>query len=144
MLNLNDDIVGIIVKVFLGVITSCFAVEITPIKINPISWFCKRISKNVNKERDEKIDNIEKTLKEHIEQNDKYEALSARTNIIRFAEDLKMKKIPSEEHFDIILDDINFYEAYCTKHPEFPNNKCVLAIKFIKESYEKYYLNNVS
>lgn len=129
-------------KVAGAIIAACFTIEITPIKINPVSWFCKRIARNVNEERDKQITEISRKLDEHISLNDKYEALTARTNVIRFSEDLKVKKIPSEEHFDIILEDIDFYEKYCAAHPDFPNNKCNMAIKLIKDSYQKYYLHH--
>jgi len=134
------DWTDLITKAFLTICTTCFAIEITPIKINPITWFCKRISNNINKERDDKINDIAKKLDEHIDLNKQYEALAARTNVIRFSEELKMKRIPSEEAFDIIIEDINFYEKYCADHKDFKNNKCNMAIAFIKDSYKKYYL----
>ena len=37
---------------------------------------------------------------------------------------------------------IDGYERFCEKHPEYPNNKAVMAIKNVKEVYQKAYQNN--
>jgi len=138
----NIDWMNLAIKVFLGIVTSCFALEITPIKLNPVSWFCRRIANNVNKDRDQKLSEIERKLDEHIKHNKNTEAISSRTNIIRFAEDLKYKKIPSQEHFNIIMEDVDFYEKYCATHTDFPNNKCTTAINFIKKMYKMNYFHD--
>ena len=46
-----------------------------------------------------------------------------------------MGKKHSKEHFDEILFDIDAYEQYCSTHPDYKNNKAVLAIGTIKEVY---------
>lgn len=43
----------------------------------------------------------------------------------------------TKEHFDQILDDVTRYEKFCAEHPEYENNKAVMAIENIKRVYQK-------
>ena len=63
--------------------------------------------------------------------------ISCRYRILRFDDEIRHDEKHSKEHFDQILDDITEYEKYCTKNPDFKNNKADLAIKNIKRIYQK-------
>jgi hypothetical protein len=98
-------------------------VQVAPVKINPWSRLAKAIGRALNTEV---IDEIRKN-----------EAGNARYRIIRFDDEVRHKTRHTEEHFNQIIDDIDMYEAYCTKHPDYENNKARLAIRNIKDTYTK-------
>ncbi len=60
-----------------------------------------------------------------------------RYRILRFNDEILHDVKHSKEHFDQVLDDITEYEQYCENHPEYENNKAVLAIENIKRIYQK-------
>ena len=64
-------------------------------------------------------------------------ATTARVRILRCSDEITRGVRHSKEYFDQTLDDINDYNHYCDKHPEFKNSKAGLAIKNIERVYEK-------
>jgi hypothetical protein len=98
-------------------------VQVAPIKVNPWSRLARAIGRALNTEV---IDEIRRN-----------EAGNARYRIIRFDDEVRHKTRHTEEHFNQIIDDIDMYEAYCTKHPDYENNKARLAIGNIKDTYTK-------
>jgi len=68
---------------------------------------------------------------------DKNEAIAARVRILHFSDEVMRKVKHSHESFDQALEDIDVYEDYCEKHPEFKNNKTVLSTQRIKSIYDK-------
>lgn len=60
-----------------------------------------------------------------------------RNRILLFGDEARRGVKHSEEHFNQVLEDITDYELYCSKHPEFPNEKAVITCRRIKEIYEK-------
>ena len=95
------------------------------------------IGKVLNKNLDDKISKIEDLLKQHIEEEEFYKVTSARKRILRFSDDLIQGIEHTEEYFEDILSDIDFYEKYCNSHPNYANNKAVLSIASIKEYYSR-------
>ena len=71
----------------------------------------------------EKIDKLTVLVQEISERVDHSSATSARTRIMRF------------EYFQQTLEEIDTYEGYCAKHPDFKNNACGLAIEHIRRVY---------
>ena len=69
-------------------------------------------------------------------------ATTARYRILRFNDELLHGAHHSQEHFDQVLGDITSYESYCAEHPEYENNKAVLAIQHIKRIYQKCITDN--
>lgn len=65
------------------------------------------------------------------------EATTCRYRILHFNDEVLHGARHTKEHFDQILDDITRYERYCDEHPEYENNKAVLAIGNIKRVYQK-------
>ena len=65
------------------------------------------------------------------------EATTCRYRILRFNDEILHDQRHSKEHFDQILDDVTRYEKFCRDHPEYENNKAILAIENIKRVYKK-------
>ena len=57
-------------------------------------------------------------------------------------ETIEIKRIETKQVTVKIVGDIDKYEAYCNDHPEYPNNKAVMAIHNIKAKYEEHMENN--
>lgn len=126
-------------------------VQITPIKVNPWSAVGKiirngmrAIGKSMNKDVMDKLESVQKELKDLGEKHNKLErrmdkddADECRTRILRFADELRRDVKHSEEFFNQILDDISDYERYCAEHPEYKNSKAVNAIAEIDKVYQK-------
>lgn len=88
-------------------------------------------------ELSKKIDGLSNELKAHIEANEMSEAKQARVRILRFADECRREELHSKEFFDSVLEDIDLYERYSARHPDFPNNKTVASTKIIKDLYDK-------
>lgn len=86
-----------------------------------------------------KVDDRLTTVEENIDRNN---AITARVRIIRFNDELLEHKDHSKESFDQCLSDIDTYEDYCEKHPEFSNNKTVLSVENILRIYKELEANN--
>ena len=73
-------------------------------------------------------------LADKVEEN---EATNARSKILSFNSDLlKNDEIThTREEFIDVLYMIDKYERYCRDHPNYQNNRAVLAIKNIKKTY---------
>lgn len=83
----------------------------------------------------EKIDKLTEMVKEVSDRVDSTSATNARTRVLRFDDELINGVHHSREYFQQTLEEIDTYEAYCQKHPEFKNNACVLAIEHIRRVY---------
>ena len=59
----------------------------------------------------------------------------ARTQILRFADEMYQGQKHTKEHFDEILAQITYYQKYCEEHPSFENNRTDLAQKHIQHVY---------
>ena len=117
-------------------------VQIAPIKLNPWTWIARAIGRAINEEVIQKVDKLEKDLKEQKEYTERQTAKGCRIRILRFGDEILHGVYHSKEHFDQILLDISKYEHYCDDHPEFPNGKAVATIKQIKNTYQKCLENN--
>lgn len=78
----------------------------------------------------DKMDNLSKSNGEGM-------AYTWRYRILRFNDEIVQGNRHTKEHFDQILEDIDNYEKFCKNNPEFPNNKAVLAVKNIKDIYDR-------
>ena len=83
----------------------------------------------------EKIDKLTAMVKEVSDRVDSSSATNARTRVLRFDDELINGVHHSREYFQQTLEEIDTYETYCQKHPEFKNNACVLAIEHIRRVY---------
>lgn len=134
MEKLMDLTVGQIVGGIAGVIAilSIF-IEIIPVKISPISALLKWVGERTNKELMEKVCALEVKVG-GLEQSD---AVDCRVRILTFADEIRRKERHSKETFDQVLSDIDTYERYCDKHPDFMNHKTVAAKSKILEVYSE-------
>lgn len=73
---------------------------------------------------------------------DKENADDARRNILAFDDELRRDMDHSEEIFNQILEDINFYRQYCIDHPKYENNKAVNAMEHINKVYQQVKAEN--
>lgn len=105
-------------------------VQIAPIKINPWSWLAEAIGRAINAE-------VIKKLDAHITMDDRRTADGHRARILHFNNELLRDIGHTQEEFFEVLAEIDAYEKYCREHPEYPNNRAVLAIENIREVYKE-------
>lgn len=120
-------------------------VQISPIKIDPWTWlgnaFFKGLYQRMDK-LDDKIDKVSLRVDQNTESMEERHAEDLRTKILRFSDEIFVRQIHSQEHFNQALDDINKYEQYCRTHPDFINNKAVVSIQRIMDVYKKCLAEN--
>ena len=126
------------------IIGSTFVIQISPIKLNPWGWVLKRIGKILNEELNDNISEISKKVDDLEQKVDNLEteigedkAVENRRRILRFSDECRRGYKHSSEHFTEIIEmDITKYKEYCRNHPEFENDKCIMSIDFIEQSYK--------
>ena len=69
-------------------------------------------------------------------------ATNARIRILRFSDEVRHGVLHSKESFDQVNLDIDTYNRYCESHPEYKNNRAVMAIANIQRVYAKCLENN--
>lgn len=121
-----------------GIIAVCAVVimslvEVSPIKINPWSWIGNIFNKGVITKM-EKIEQDVADVKKEVAESS---AVTSRYRILRFNDEILHEVKHTKEHFDQILLDIDVYDGFCEQHPDFKNNLAVMAIKNIKQVYQK-------
>ena len=145
LLNANNVIFisGVIACVFMTIVQKASK------KYKPWSWLAEQFGKAANKEKLDKLDKVEgeiEDIKNKDEEQDRLidlrMAKAARRRILRCSDEIRKKDRHSEEYFNDVLDDISYYKQYCNNHPEFENEKAVLAIKLVKRTYEKCISDN--
>lgn len=113
------------------------SIEILPVKINPLSWIGHKISNIFMGDIREKITvlgtEVSNIKSEFMEKT----AMDSRYRILRFDDEILHDIKHTKEHFDSILIDINVYEAFCERNPEFKNNVAKSSIKHIKDIYQE-------
>lgn len=129
-------------------ILGCIKIPTYEVRILPylIKKVLKEFGNAINEDIIKRIEVLEKgflecstdmrdELRSHIQKTEEERIDRARSRILRFNDEVMMGEDHSKEHFDEILEDIDKYEDYCELHPNYENNKAVLAIKTIKEEY---------
>lgn len=111
---------------------------VVPIMVAIISsnWFAKIATKKID------TGNICEKLDELNYKIDRNQAETFRTRILRFNREIKRGIHHDEEEFNDCLVAIDGYEKFCKDNPNYPNNKAVMAIKNVKEVYQKAYQKN--
>lgn len=84
-----------------------------------------------------RLDNLEKSISDLEDKIDINEAQTARTQILRFSDELYNGVLHTKEHFNEVLDTCGRYNQYCAEHPEFKNMRTVNAQERINEVYKK-------
>ena len=99
------------------------------------SWMTNR--KSSNKDIIEKLNKLEDAVEQLDYKVDQNEAITCRARLLRFNKELINREKHTEEEFDQALDDCTKYERFCSKNPDFRNNKAVLSIENIKRCYKQ-------
>lgn len=68
---------------------------------------------------------------------DEEKAVTARSRIVRFNDEILSDQRHSKESFDQVLSDIDTYDKYCKANPHFQNHKTVLSSENIVNTYRK-------
>ena len=93
--------------------------------------------KDMTEATDKRVDKLQSSFDQHVEDYEAAKAASQRYRILRFYDEVCEGRKHSESHFEDILDDIDEYELYCDTHPKFKNNRGHVAMKYIRDVYEK-------
>lgn len=117
-------------------------IQIAPIQVNPWSSLARWIGHAINKEMMDNVSSMQETLDKHITKDDERYAKQCRLRILRFNDEVLQQKRHTKEHFDEILDDITEYERYCVEHPDYKNNKAVMAIHNVEHIYQECLAKN--
>ena len=112
-------------------------IQLAPIKVNPWSAIARWIGKAINGEVLGKLRRLEARLDEHINTDDKRDADSHRVKILQFNNELLRSIDHTKEEFIEVLAEIDAYERFCKDHPDYPNNRAVMAIENIRENYKE-------
>lgn len=120
-----------------GFIVLLTLLQIAPIKINPWSSIARAIGRAINADVIEELRETRSRLDAHIKADEEYNADARRTRILRFNNEL-IRDIPhTREDFIDVLADIDFYEEFCRKHPDYMNNRAAHAIANIGRVYDE-------
>lgn len=133
-----------------GILIAALAlIQISPIKVDPFSALARWIGRALNGDVLKKLDEMEKAqaetreqLDEHIRIDNERNADVHRVQILRFNRELLQEVPHTQEDFVEALSEIDFYEHYCKSHPEYENNRAVLAIENIKRAYMEWQENH--
>lgn len=90
----------------------------------------------------EKVDGIEKRFEKHEASVAESKADERRADILRFNREIIRGLPHTMEDFIEVLSYIDFYESYCRDHPEYENNRAVMAIQNIEEAYQEHLRKN--
>lgn len=99
--------------------------------------FWQWVSNQGNKEVKAEIKKIRLEFGELKEADELKEARSARRRILRTNDEIYNHVKHSREFFDDVLEDINAYENFCRRNPNFRNGKAALAIENIERVYRE-------
>ena len=119
------------------VLAAMTVIQITPVNLDPWSWLAKAIGKAINADVLAKLGEVEKRLDKHITVDDQRAADGNRTRILHFNNELVRNLKHTKEEFVEILAEIDAYEEYCRSHPEYPNNRAVIAIDNVRDVYKE-------
>ena len=120
-----------------GLVVLLTMLQIAPIKVNPWSAIARAIGRAINAEVLEEVKETRSRLDAHIKADEEYNADARRTRILRFNNEL-IRDVPhTKEDFIDILADIDDYEDFCRKNPDYKNNRAVHAIANIGRVYDE-------
>ena len=138
---MNEQIIDILKYGIWIVFGSGFVLELSPVKINPLSsllgWIGKRLNKDVKNDISQmKLDmkSVKSELQDHIIQ-------SQRRNILNFADELMRAEKKSKENFDNIISIHDRYNKFIEEN-ELENGQVNLAFDYISAIYKDCLINN--
>lgn len=104
-------------------------------KIDAMDSTVKANINNLEIKFDSKIEEVNRKIDEN-------DIKIKRGRILDFADSIRRGINHSRESYIQILDDITKYNKYCDGHPEFENERTVLASQIIEESHKEKMKNN--
>lgn len=138
---------GWIIGAVLVVITSL--VQELSKSFKPWTIILKAFGKAINQEvldgqkkLNDRISGLEERMDANEAKDQEVAAIEARRRIIRCGDEIRRKERHSEEYFNDVLNDIKTYKHYCDDHPKFENEKAVISIRIIEQTYEKCIRDN--
>lgn len=120
--------------VILTIIASSIVIEITPIKINPVSWVLSWVGDRINDKLNKKIDAIDKKLDNHIQIYTGRWVQELRGEILIFANECTRGINHSREQFEFVLKECDLYEEHITSTHQ-SNGVMVEAMSLIRRQY---------
>ena len=124
-------------KDFIEILKACAPILVALVGIIPTIRSNRKKTQESIDQMKGSITTLQETLDKHIKEDEDDKARAQRYRILQFYDELCEEKKHSESHFEDILDDIDSYEAYCDKHPEFKNNRGKAAMQYITDTYYK-------
>ena len=130
-----------IYEIFFGggglLLVSLTLVQLAPVKINPWSGLARIIRNAIYGDVSKRLDAIAAKLDSHINMDDRRTADGHRARVLHFNNELLRDISHTKEEFIEVLTEIDMYEKYCREHPDYPNNRAVLAIENIRDIYKE-------
>lgn len=120
-------------------------VEVSKIKINPWSWIGNLFNKELRNKIDsqgKQIDALSTKISDVQKEVNENAAMSSRYRILRFDDEIRHGTVHTKEHYDQIMVDIDIYEQFCKRNPDFRNNLAHNAISNIKRMYTEHNVDN--
>lgn len=87
-------------------------VQVSKININPWDWLLGLIGKKLNKAIFDKVEEVEKKLDKHIEEDNKAKLEAQRRDILDFANACMNKRRHTQEQFKFVIKKCDEYEKY--------------------------------
>lgn len=131
----ESSVVATIVVVILTLI------QITPIKINPISAIFRWLGKMLNGDLADKIGSVDKKLEKHIHESDERDLRKRRESILDFASAIANGRNYSKEQFEQMLKECDDYAQFC-RDKNFINSVADESISLIKSAYSEHLREN--
>lgn len=126
---------------FINLLTACAPILVALVGIIPtVIANRKKTQKSIEESQDatkKSLERMQTTLDNHIREDEDDKARNQRYRILRFYDEMCEHRRHSESHFEDILDDIDEYEEYCERHPNFRNSRGKLAMRNIQRTYDK-------
>lgn len=120
-----------------GLLVLLTLIEVAPLKLNPWKALGRGIGRAINGEVLSQVRDLAAELRDLKADVGEQAAVSCRTRILGFGDEVRQGIRHSKDSFDQVLRDIDAYERYCEEHPAFENNVAVLTIQRIKDVYMK-------
>ena len=95
------------------------------------------VGRAINADVARELAEIKEKLDGHVTMDDRRNADGHRTRTLHFNNELLRGIEHTKEEFIEALAEIDAYERYCAAHPEYPNNRAVLAIENIRSNYKE-------
>lgn len=126
-----EEFMSILGKVLMATYTICLPIM--------LAWVheSKQDKKKSREFMAESVESINKTVKELIEKIDANEAMTSRYRIIRAADEVRNGGDLSDDAVEQLAEDLDIYDSYCDRHPDFKNHKGKNSRRIVVEYEER-------